>query len=255
MPLPPAMDPLSPTPYPARRPDRAFRTTRWTQVCLASDPSEEGRRALAELCEAYYEPVVAFLRCVLRDGDAARETAHAFFERLLEGGAIGSVDPLRGRFRSYLLGAVKHFVSHQRERESRQKRGGGWARVSANTTGGLEALESIPAETRSPDAEFDRQWAVTVMVRATGVLRAEYAAADESAFFEALLPLLGGQADRGAMTALAEELEMGYDALRMAVHRMRKRPRRCVQEEIAGTLADPAQVQEEMEALFAALGR
>jgi len=233
----------------------AFRTTRWTRVRLAREESEEGRRALAELCEAYYEPVLAFLRCALRDADAARETAHAFFETLLQGGAIGSVDPLRGRFRSYLLGAVKHFLSRQRERESRLKRGGGWSRVSAHATEALQAVESLEAAGRGPEAEFDRQWAATVMARATEALRSECAAAGEGDFFDALRPVLGGQADHGAMAALAAERGMGYDALRMAVHRMRRRLRQCVKAEVAGTLADPAGVQEEMEALFEALGR
>ena len=89
----------------------AFHTTRWTRVCLAKADSDEGRGALAELCEAYYEPVVAYLRGVLRDADAAREMSHAFFAEILAGGAISGADPLRGRFRFYLLGAVRHFVA------------------------------------------------------------------------------------------------------------------------------------------------
>lgn len=91
-----------------------FYTTRWTRVGLAKTESEEGRIALAELCQAYYEPVVSFLRWELRDADAAREMSHAFFAEMLAGGTIASADRGRGRFRSYLLGAVKHFLSHHR---------------------------------------------------------------------------------------------------------------------------------------------
>ena len=92
-----------------------FHTTRWTRVCLAKADSEDGRRALADLCDTYYEPVVAFLRCELRDADAARDMSHSFFTEMLAGGTIDRVDQERGRFRSYLLGAVKHFVAHHRE--------------------------------------------------------------------------------------------------------------------------------------------
>jgi len=110
------------TTEPRSIPDRAaFHTTRWTRVCLAKADSEEGRTALADLCAAYYEPVVAFLRCQWRDADAAREMSHAFFAEMLAGGTIHTVERERGRFRSYLLGAVKHFVSHHRAFAQRMK--------------------------------------------------------------------------------------------------------------------------------------
>ena len=98
-----------------------FHTTRWTRVCLAKADSEDGRRALADLCGAYYEPVVAYLRRVFGDADAAREISHAFFAEMLGGGTINTADRGRGRFRSYLLGAVKHFVGHQRDDARRMK--------------------------------------------------------------------------------------------------------------------------------------
>src|SRR2546430_8936892 len=105
-------------------PDHApFHTTLWTRVCLAKADSDDGRKALADLCEAYYAPVVAFLRCELRDADAARELSHAFFAEMLAGGTIRTADREYGRFRSYMLGAVKHFLSHHREAAQRMKRG------------------------------------------------------------------------------------------------------------------------------------
>src|SRR4051794_31925922 len=93
----------------------SFHTTRWTRVCLAQADSDEGRLALADLCAAYYSPVVAFLRCELRDADMASELSHAFFAEMLAGSTIRRAEQERGRFRSYLLGAVKHFLSHHRE--------------------------------------------------------------------------------------------------------------------------------------------
>jgi RNA polymerase sigma-70 factor (ECF subfamily) len=227
-----------------------FRTTRWTRVCTAKMASEEGRRALAELCEAYYEPVLAFLRCDLRDADAAREMSHAFFEQVLGGGRIQSADPERGKFRSYLLGAVKHFLAHRREAAARTKRGGGSETVSLQDT----EVHVIPDGGPSPDAVFERHWAVTVFGRGLEALRAAYAAEGKADLFEHLKPLLNGDVNYGEQMRLAEASGMSVPAFRMAVHRLRKRLRDCMKAEVAGTLDDPAQVQEEMRALFAALG-
>ncbi len=240
------------TTAPTSTPEQAaFHTTRWTQVCLAKADSEDGRRALAELCNAYYEPVVAFLRCEMRDADAARELSHTFFAEMLAGGAIHSAQRERGRFRSYLLGAAKHFLSHHRESASRLKRGGGLEPVSMDD----EEVRAIP-DTRqsSPDAEFDRQWAVTVLNRGLEALRLEYEAEGRAALFDRVKPLLTGEAAHGGQAELAASLGLNLAAFRMAIHRTRRRLRECVKAEVAGTLDDPAMVQEEMQTLFAALG-
>jgi RNA polymerase sigma-70 factor (ECF subfamily) len=228
-----------------------FRTTRWTQVGRAKADSPEGRRALAELCNAYYEPVVAFLRCELRDADAAREVAHDFFARMLEGGAIACVDQGRGRFRSFLLGAVKHFLSHQRESQQRLKRGGGAPKVSLNDT----EVGSVPdAGVLSPDAAFDQQWALTVVALALEALRRECIAEGRADFFESVKPWLTGDTARGDQVTLAASCGMNANALKVAVHRLKRRFRQLLKSEVAGTLDDPALVDAEMRALFAALG-
>jgi DNA-directed RNA polymerase specialized sigma24 family protein len=227
-----------------------FHTTRWTRVCLAKVASDDGRMALAELCDAYYEPVVAFLRCELRDAEAAREMSHAFFEQILRGGRIHTADPARGRFRSYLLGAVKHFLSHHREALSRMKRGGGRTPVPMDD----EEVRSVPDTGMSPDAAFERQWAVTVLARGMEALRVQCAAEGKAESFEHIKPLLSGTADHGAQASIAEACALSVPALRMMLHRLKKRLRDCVKTEVAGTLDDPALVQEEMQALFAALG-
>lgn len=229
-----------------------FLTTRWTRVCLAKADSEDGKKALADLCDAYYEPVVVYLRRVLRDADAARDMAHAFFADMLGGGRITSADQDRGRFRSYLLGAVKHFVSHEREAALRMKRGAGMEAVPLDDA---EAGRVADTRASSPDAEFDRQWAVTVITRSMEALRAECVAEGRGAFFDSVSGLLSGQAGHGDQTALAAACGMSFDAFRMAVSRLKKRLRQFVKAEVAGTLDDPAAVQAEMEALFAALGR
>jgi len=221
-------------------------------VCLAKADSEDGRSALTDLCDAYYEPVVAYLRSALRDADAAREMSHAFFAEMLGGGTINTADSERGRFRSYLLGAVKHFVGHQRETARRMKRGGGLEIVSLDDE---EAAEVPEGRMLSPDAEFDRQWAMTVIMRGTAALRAECMAEGRGAFFDSVSGILNGHASYGDQTVLAATCGMSFDAFRMAVSRLKKRLRQCVKSEVAGTLEDPTAVQDEMETLFAALGR
>lgn len=228
-----------------------FRTTRWTQVNRAKADSPEGRRALSELCSAYYEPVAAFLRCELRDAEAARELAHDFFAQMLAGGAIARAEQERGRFRSYLLGAVKHFLSHHREKRQRVKRGGGMENISLNET---EAFSVPDARVLSPDAAFDQQWALTVVAHALEALRSECVAEGRTEFFQLVKPWLTGEAAHGDQAALAARCGMNANALKVAVHRLKRRFRQLLKAEVAGTLDDPALVEAEMRALFAALG-
>jgi len=231
-----------------------FYTTRWTRVCLAKADSEDGRGALADLCDAYYEPVVAYLRSVFRDADAGREMSHAFFAEMLEGGTIHTADPERGRFRFYLLGAVKHFVAHHRESESRQKRGGGVAPLSLDADSSESPALHVPDNKHlSPEAAFDRQWAITVLERAMDALGAECAAEGKSVLFAQLRPWLLGESGYGDQSAAAEALGLSTAAMKVAVHRMRHRFRKCVKAEIAGTLKDEAAVEDEMRSLLAAL--
>lgn len=246
--------PPTTTPVPAATPGADFRTTRWTQVRRAKAESPEGRRALLELCEAYYEPVATFLRCQFGDADGARDLAHDFFARVLAGGAIAHAQAERGRFRSYLLGAVKHFVSHHHEAARRLKRGGGADPISLHDTETGEPRAVPDSSVLSPDAAFDRQWALTVLARALDALRAECVAAGRGEFFEGVKPWLTGEAAHGDQAALAASFGMNANALKVAVHRLKRRFRELLKAEVAGTLDDPAAVAEELHALFAALG-
>ena len=242
---PPASQPLQ------EEPGEDFRTTRWTQVSRAKADSPEGRCALSELCSAYYEPVVAFLRYELRDANAARDLTHDFFAHVLGGGAMAHAEQEHGRFRSYLLGAVKHFLSHQREAVRRLKRGGGVEDISLNET---EARSMPDASVLSPDAAFDRQWALTVVARALEALRHECVLEGRGEFFQQVKPWLTGDATRGDQAALAASCGLDANALKVAVHRLKRRFRQLVKAEVAGTLNDPGLVEGEMRALFAALG-
>ena len=239
---------------PQEAPDQGFRTTRWTQVSRAKADSPEGRRALAELCDDYYEPVAAFLRCELRDADAARELTHDFFANMLAGGSIARAGQEGGRFRSYLLGAAKHFLAHHREAARRLKRGGGVENISLNDTEAGEARSAPDVSVLPPDAAFDRQWALTVVARALEALRRECVAEGRADFFEQAKPWLTGDAARGDQTALAAGRGMNANALKVAVHRLKQRFRQLLKAEVAGTLDDPGLVEAELRALFAALG-
>jgi len=235
---------------PPEAPGGDFCTTRWTQVSRAKADSPEGNCALAELCNAYYEPVATFLRCELREADAARELAHDFFAHMLAGGTIARAEPERGRFRSYLLGAVKHFLSHHREAACRLKRGSSVENLSLNDT---EARSVPDAGVLTPDAAFDRQWALTVVARALEALRRECVAEGRADFFEQVKPWLTGDATRGDQMAVAASCRLNANTLKVAVHRLKRRFRQLVKAEVAGTLNDPGLVEAEMRALFAAL--
>ena len=230
----------------------AFHTTRWTRVCLAQEGTEDGRLALAELCDAYYEPILAYLQCTIRDAASARDLAHEFFALLLAGSRVAGASPERGRFRSYLLGAVKHFLSHRRESVQRLKRGGHAEHLTLDDAN----LPELPdSSSLSPDAAFDRSWALTVLNRAWDALRLECEAEGKSAFFELAQPMLAGEAEHGAQASAAAACGLSPQAFRMALLRLKRRLRDCVKEEIAGTLDGAGNVQDEMEALFAALAK
>ena len=242
-------------PTPSSKSDaRAFVTTRWTLVQRAKSESQEGRRALEELCSSYYQPVVTFFQCALREPDAGRDAAHDFFSRMLAGNAIGQADRERGRFRSYLLGSAKHFLANRHEAGARIKRGGGVQHLSLSPTdSGL--VNVIPdMSVLTPEEAYDRQWALTVVARAVEAIREECASEGRSEFFEQVKPWLTGDADHGDQAELAQQFGMNSNALKVAVHRLKRRFRQLLKEEIAGTLEDPSLVETEMRALFAALG-
>ena len=175
--------------------------------------------------------------------------AHAFFAETLAGSTLPAANPALGKFRCYLLGALKHFLARQQQAAQRLKRGGHleWLPLEEEAHGTPD-----PAQ-RSPEAEFDRQWAITVLSRGLERLQSECEQEGNGPFFERIKPLLTGDLPHGAQSPLAESSDMKTEAFRMAVHRLRKRLRACVKAEIAQTLESPSAVQQEMESLFAAL--
>ncbi len=227
-----------------------FHTTRWSRVCDAKEDTDDGKRALAELCEAYYEPVIVYLHYELRDGDRARETAHNFFTEILAGGKIRGAERDCGRFRSYLLGSVKHFLANERAAQGRLKRGGGVKQLSFDET----AAQSIPDTGQCPpDIAYDRQWATTLLGHALDALRMEYEDGGKADVFTRLKPWLTGEAEHGEQQALAASLGINLNTLKSDISRMKQRFKIFVKAEITGTVADGDSVRDELSILFEAL--
>jgi RNA polymerase sigma factor (sigma-70 family) len=229
-----------------------FAPTRWTLVLRASGDSPESRAALSELCESYYPPVFRFLRREGREEDEARELAQEFFARLLERSGL-KADPDRGRFRSYLLGAVKHFLADQRRHAQREKRGGGQEPARLDAAEGPEELRDEPSHAASPDTWFDRQWALTVMERGLATVERDFQAIGKARQFDVLKQWLVGDAEKLSQADAARQLEWTETAVKVAVHRLRKRLRETIRAEIAQTVAEGTDVDAELRYLVEVL--
>lgn len=233
--------------------DAAFQSTLWTQVRAAGRPeTPEARMALETLCRLYWQPIFGFLRRSGHDHHTAKDLTQGFFAYMLEGGLLQKADPLRGRFRSYLLGALKFFVSNQQARERALKRGGGIRFVSIEADLDQVPAAPEPALAMSPERLFDRQWALAVLSEATDRLAAEYRRAGQEDEFRQLLPHLTGDAEE-QLPALARQLGKSDGATRVLVFRLRNRFRRLIRAVIADTVANLAQVEAELRDLRDAL--
>ncbi len=238
-----------------------FATTHWTVVLASRGTGPEARQALSDLCAAYYAPVVAVLRAEHRTDDQARELAHAFFERVLERHGVDGADPARGRFRSYLLGALKHFLANRRAWDQRQRRGGEvdhvpWDAESGGPESGGEGVEEEKGMTPNA-AVFDRAWALQLLARALETLGREASENGTRREFEVLKPWLAGEPDdpgRGRSQAEAARAWGGSEgAFRTALHRLRGRFRALVKAEIGATVGSPGEIDEELRHLIEAV--
>jgi RNA polymerase sigma-70 factor (ECF subfamily) len=232
----------------------AFRTTRWTQVLQARGDSPEAKAALSELCAAYYAPVLGFVRHNAPDEEAARDLTQEFFRRLLARHGIEGVEPSLGRFRSFLLGAAKHFLADMRKHDHRLKRGAGQSLESlesgTDTSRGLQ----LPDPTApNPEREFDRKWALTMLERALAALAREQELEGKTRQFEALKSWLTGEIPSLSQAETARQLGLNEGAVKVAIHRLRRRFREVLKSEIGQTLGDRAQVDEEFHYLLEAL--
>ena len=227
-----------------------FAPTQWTLVLAARDETS-AQAALAELCGIYWYPIYAYARRSGLNQEDAQDMTQEFFARLLAKNWLSGVDREKGRFRSFLLASLRHFMSNERDRASAAKRGGGLPLLSLDAVAAEARYHLEPADTTTPDRLFDRQWALTLLDRVLARLRSEFVATGKVETFDALKPALAGAADPYANIAAATGLSEG--AVKVAIHRLRKRYRQILREEIAQTVSTPEEVDEEIRALFAAL--
>lgn len=230
-----------------------FATTHWSLITRAVTASPEGRAALEALCRAYWFPVYAFARkqgCAASD---AEDVTQDFFAEIVQSEFLQRADPERGRFRSYLLTAVKRRIVNAHDRASAQKRGGGVRFVSIDEPVAEKQFLEIDDPGLDPSQTYERSWALTVLQRAHRRLRAEQAALGRLPEFELLEPFLSAPPAEGEYAALANNLKMARNAVAVAVHRLGKSYRNLVREEIADTVEDPAEVGAELNHLLKVL--
>jgi RNA polymerase sigma factor (sigma-70 family) len=239
----PTSDPDPPSP-------RDFRTTHWSMVLRAGGDDATAHAALSNLCSAYWYPLYAFVRREGHPPHDAQDLTQEFFARLLERGGLASVAPERGRFRTWLLSALQHFLINEWHRARTQKRGGAVVLLSLDDEAEARYLRE-PADPLTAAKLFDRRWALTLLDRVLAHLGAEFAASGKAAQFEALKFCLSGE--KHAYAEVAHTLGMSEGAVKVAAHRLRERYRALIRAEIAETVSSPEDVAGEMHDLFAAL--
>jgi RNA polymerase sigma-70 factor (ECF subfamily) len=230
-----------------------FATTHWTVVLAAGDRSSPAAdAALEELCRTYWYPLYAYVRRQGHAREDAQDLTQEFFARLLEKNYLAGADSQRGRFRAFLLAMLKHFLANEWDRAHRQKRGGGATVLSLDWQDADTRYEINPPDNLSPDKLYDRAWALTLLEKVVAQLRDESLAEGRGGQFEMLkFFLMVGKAEVPHADAAAALL-MSEGAVRVAVHRLRRRYRELLKQEIVQTLSDPAQAEEELRTLLGA---
>ena len=240
---------------PAMRPDRRrFATTRWSQVLAAGQvQTRDSREALSRLCESYWYPLYAYVRRWGYDAEQAQDLTQEFFARLLEKHYLRAADPSRGRFRSFLLAALKHFLANERDRAGAVKRGGRAMVVSLEMENAEGRYSFEPPDSETPETIYERRWALTLLERTLARLAGEFQATGRQALFGRLEGHLTGDQDALPYGDLAAELGMSEGAVKVTVHRLRRRFGTLLREEIGETVSTPAEVDDEIRELFRAI--
>jgi len=232
-----------------------FATTQWSLVLAAGGPADTpaAREALATLCQAYWPPIYAYLRRRGADTDRARDLTQGFFAQLLEKNYVGDARPERGRFRTFLLTSLQNYASNVWDREHAKKRGGETPPISIDAAEAEHGYRLEPFHEETPERIFDRRWARTLLEASLDRLREETKGSGGAARYDLLVPFVGGDAPSG-YREVAEELQMTEAATRVTVHRMRRRLRAILRDEVARTVQEEAQVDDELRHLFSVLG-
>lgn len=232
-----------------------FATTHWTIVLAAGRRSTpQADHALEELCRTYWFPLYAYIRRRGHTREDAQDLTQAFFVRFLAKNYLEGLSAERGRFRAFLLASLKHFLANEWDKTRRQKRGGRAHHLSLDWRTADTQFQLAATADPSPDQAFDREWAIALLARVIERLRAECEAEGRGRLFAELRVFLSAGRGQLPHAMAARALGLPEGAVRVAVHRLRKRYRQLLRDEIAQTLADPARVDEEMRSLFGAFG-
>jgi len=243
-----------PRAMPADRGRHRFATTRWSQVIAASGVSPAADNALAELCEAYWYPVYAFVRRSGHSVDDASDLTQAFFTRVLEKHYLKDARPDRGRFRSFLLASVRHFLSNERDWRMTLRRGGRQPHIPLDFGTGEERYQLEPADELTPERVYERRWTLAVLDKAMARLFSKYEQAGRQDLFGRLKPYLVGD-EPESYRELADALEVSEGSLRVAVHRLRKDYKTTLRDAIAETVERDEDVDDELRYLLKIVAR
>ncbi len=234
-------------------PGDVFATTHWTVVLAAGrGHTPQSDHALEELCRTYWFPLYAYVRRRGYTKEDAEDLVQAFFARFLAKNYLEGLSAERGRFRAFLLASLKHFLANEWDKSRRQKRGGGATHLSLDWQTADSKFQVAATAEPSPDRAFDREWALALLGKVIERLQAECAADGKAKLFEQLKVFLAAGKGETAQSEVAKVLGLEEGAVRVAVHRLRKRYRQLLRDEIGNTLSDAAMVAEEMRALFGA---
>lgn len=232
----------------------AFQTTNWSEVLNAAQNDLAGAAAAMEqLCRRYWFPIYAFVRRRGSDRQEAEDLTQGFFAHLLEMETLKKVDRQKGKFRTFLLSALTKFLSNEWDKRQTLKRGGRRQIISLDEVAAEQLYSLEPAESGSPEKLFDRRWASTLVDGVLGLLREEYRAAGKADLLARLEPSLTQEAAPGSYADWAAALGLSEGAMRVALHRLRRRFGELLRQEIAQTVASPGEVDEEIRHLFAAI--
>jgi RNA polymerase sigma-70 factor (ECF subfamily) len=231
-----------------------FTTTHWSVVLAAGQGgSAQAEQALEKLCRGYWYPLYAYTRRRGYDAHQAQDMVQEFFARFLARNHLQGLSSERGKFRSFLLASLNHFLANEWDRAQALKRGGGCAFISLDDENAEERYGHEPATTLPPDQVFERRWALAVLEHALERLQKEFASTRRAAQFERLKGFLEGEVARGDYDRAAADLKVSPGAVAMAVQRLRHRYRQLVRDEVAQTVSDPSEIEEEMKHLITVL--
>ncbi|PWU22158.1 MAG: RNA polymerase subunit sigma-24 [Verrucomicrobia bacterium] len=232
-----------------------FDATHWSVVLKAADlASDQSHAALSKLCQTYWYPLYVFVRRQGQGPENAQDLVQSFFATVLEKNYLQAAKPERGKFRSFLLMALKRFMANEWDRANRLKRGGGHQLLSLDEQNTEVRYKLEPADEATPEKAFERNWALALLDQVLSRLEGESSAVGKKQLFEELKPVLSGEKSAKSYAEIGARLGMSEGAVKVAVHRLRQRYREILRLEIANTVGSPEEIDDEIRHLFAALG-